>query len=71
MIHAALVFASEVITRKRLQSPCSEGVMLAYHSTRVGILRKVLDYINHDDWDEFEGFMIFGKGGFDIWTGVV
>jgi len=43
----------------------------AYHSTRAGILRKVLDYINHEDWDEFDGFMIFGKEAFDIWTGVV
>jgi hypothetical protein len=45
--------------------------MSAYHSKRAGILRKVLDYINHGDWDEFDGFMIFGKEAFDIWTGVV
>lgn len=45
--------------------------MAAYHSKRAEILRKVLDYVNHDDWDEVEGFMIFGKEAFDIWTGVL
>jgi hypothetical protein len=42
-----------------------------YHSKRAAILRRVLDFINHDDWDELEGFMIFGKGAFDIWTGAL
>jgi hypothetical protein len=45
--------------------------MSAYHSKRAEILRKVLDYVNHDDWDEFDGFMIFGKEAFDIWAGVL
>lgn len=45
--------------------------MAAYHSKRAGILLKVLEYVNHDDWDEFDGFMIFGKDAFDIWTGVL
>jgi hypothetical protein len=45
--------------------------MAAYLSKRAEILRKVLDYVNHDDWDEFEGFMIFGKEAFDIWTGIL
>lgn len=45
--------------------------MAAYHSKRAGILLKVLEYVNHDDWDEFEGFMIFGKEAFEVWTGVL
>ncbi len=45
--------------------------MAEYHSKRAEILRKVLDYVNHEDWDEFDGFMIFGKDAFDIWTGVL
>jgi hypothetical protein len=45
--------------------------MVAYHSKRAEILRKVLDYVNHHDWDEFDGFMIFGKDAFDIWTGAL
>jgi Domain of unknown function (DUF4145) len=45
--------------------------MSAYHSKRAEVLRKVLDYINHDDWVEFEGFMIFGKEPFDISSGVL
>lgn len=45
--------------------------MAASHSKRAEIMRKVLDYINHDGWDEFDGFMVFGKDAFDIWTGVL
>lgn len=45
--------------------------MITYHSKRAGILRKVLDYINHDDWEEIEDFMVFGKEAFDIWTGML
>jgi hypothetical protein len=45
--------------------------MTAYHSKRAEILRKVLDYVNHNDWDEIEGFLIFGKEAFDIWTGAL
>lgn len=52
-------------------NPCPGDAMSAYHSKRAEILRRVLDYINHGDWDEFEGFMIFGKEAFDIWTRVL
>lgn len=45
--------------------------MTSYHSRRAKVLRKALDYVNHDDWGEFEGFMIFGKEAFDIWAGVL
>jgi hypothetical protein len=47
------------------------GAMAQYRSKRAKILRAILDYINHDDWEEFDGFMIFGKEAFDIWTGVL
>jgi hypothetical protein len=36
-------------------------------SKRARILREVLDYINNDDWDQREGFLVFGKEAFEDW----
>ena len=42
---------------------------LPLRSQRAQILRKVLDYINYDDFEDegFYPFMIFGKGAFEEW----
>jgi len=47
----------------------AKGVGMAeYSSKRAEILRRVLAYINHDDWLEQEGFMVFGKDAFLQWS---
>lgn len=41
------------------------------HSKRASILSKALKYLNNDsdDWDELDGFMVFGKDAFESWLG--
>lgn len=39
-------------------------------SKRARILRNVLDFINHDDWEEGEGFLIFGSDAYDKHLGL-
>lgn len=34
-------------------------------SRRAAILREMLAYINADDWQEYDGFVVFGKRAFD------
>ena len=38
-----------------------------YHSKRAKILSEVLEYINSDDWDYREGFIVFGNEAFLLW----
>jgi uncharacterized protein DUF4145 len=41
--------------------------MPAYYSKRARILAEVLEYINSDDWDHCEDFLVFGKEAFEVW----
>ncbi|MBZ5506879.1 MAG: hypothetical protein LAO78_15595 [Acidobacteriia bacterium] len=38
-----------------------------YHSTRARILSQVLEYFNNKDWDDFHGFLVFGREAFEAW----
>ena len=37
----------------------------AIASERSQILQKVLEYFNSDDWEQYDGFIVFGKEAFD------
>ena len=39
-------------------------------SKRARILRSVLDFINHGDWEEGDGFLIFGSEAYDKHLGI-
>ena len=48
----------------------SRGENMSPQSKRARILRRVLDFINHGDWEEGDGFLLFGSEAYDEHLGI-